>query len=613
MTPLSLSLAFFKSFRAKQVFVFPTEPGLYLLTGKNKLNPELSSNAIGKSSLFDALCWCLYGKTSRGLSAGNIKCWDADGQTKVSFNFHKDGNRYRISRTQSPNSLTLRINGGTPATVTQDAIDGVIGYGYDQFLSTVLMSQFGTFFFDLGATEKLKVFSDILNLGYWSEKAKRAGELENGAIAETETLKLSLNTVTAQIEMLRGQLSDERVRASEFTLDRKKRLADISKKAEAAELELGFAKDTYQAAREARIAGEPEQKKNDLEERLREAIRAADYEEMNLTAARRGLKETEEKITALRRSDKCPTCGTVLNNEHSLKEEEKLKVVRKSWADKVEEFGKSFANAGGLSEKLKELAARQKAKQQKVNDTFRGLQDAETKSKIKFADAVRDKEELQKGYDRIKAEKNIHEENIGAIRGKLSKVKVDAELTKEKLDVALERATSFAYWKKEFGNLRLWLISESLVQLSTEINNSLMMLGLRGWKIAFDIEKVTKAGTVSRGFSTFILPPGGAERIDWRSFSGGECTRLRVAGACGLASLIRARMGITTPLEIFDEPASYLSTEGVDDVITFLKDRADTERRAIILIAHGVSSAGDFDGKFEINRTKAGSLLSASV
>src|SRR6516164_10253421 len=56
----------FKSYRGTHKFTFPQDPGLYLITGKNLIQPRLGSNGVGKSTLLDAIFWALYGRTPRG-------------------------------------------------------------------------------------------------------------------------------------------------------------------------------------------------------------------------------------------------------------------------------------------------------------------------------------------------------------------------------------------------------------------------------------------------------------------------------------------------------------------------------------------------------------------
>ena len=63
----------FKSFAQKHTFKFPNNPGIYFLTGENLAQPRLGPNGAGKTSFLDAISWALYGHTTRGLKAADIR------------------------------------------------------------------------------------------------------------------------------------------------------------------------------------------------------------------------------------------------------------------------------------------------------------------------------------------------------------------------------------------------------------------------------------------------------------------------------------------------------------------------------------------------------------
>jgi ABC-type transport system involved in cytochrome bd biosynthesis fused ATPase/permease subunit len=70
-----------------------------------------------------------------------------------------------------------------------------------------------------------------------------------------------------------------------------------------------------------------------------------------------------------------------------------------------------------------------------------------------------------------------------------------------------------------------------------------------------------------------------------------------------------ARSGIDTDFEIFDEPTTHLSSEGIDDLLECLRDRALTQKRRIYLIDHHVLDRGAFDGVFTVIKSKEGIQL----
>lgn len=163
-----VELTNFRSFIGTHTFDLPTDPGLYNLTGINLLNPNLGANAAGKSSLLDAVYWCLYGRTTRALKAGDVVSWGQKG-CQVWVWLDVGGVQREVKRTQNPNSLTL---GGNP--VDQGALEKYLRLTPEAFLYAVMIPQFGQSFFDLTPALKLTLFSDIMGLDYWLERSQKA-------------------------------------------------------------------------------------------------------------------------------------------------------------------------------------------------------------------------------------------------------------------------------------------------------------------------------------------------------------------------------------------------------------------------------------------------------
>ena len=62
----------FRSFRGEHTFTFPVEPGLYGIDDKVLTMRGDESNQDKGSSLLEAIHWCDYGRTTRGLKAGDV-------------------------------------------------------------------------------------------------------------------------------------------------------------------------------------------------------------------------------------------------------------------------------------------------------------------------------------------------------------------------------------------------------------------------------------------------------------------------------------------------------------------------------------------------------------
>ena len=153
--------------------------GLYLVTGENHIEEELGANGVGKSSLFEALTFALFGKTSTNLRAGDIINKNIPSQCEAFLAIEVNNESHNIIRTLHPNSLTVD---GT--VYSQERLEKLINLNFESFCYSVLISQFGQKFIDFDRSEKLEVFTFVLDsfLSKWdtfSDRAKKLSEATN--------------------------------------------------------------------------------------------------------------------------------------------------------------------------------------------------------------------------------------------------------------------------------------------------------------------------------------------------------------------------------------------------------------------------------------------------
>jgi len=122
-------------------FQFPRS-GLVLLSGWNE--DQQRSNGAGKSSLFNALCWCIYGELPKEIKVEEL-IRRGEKSCAVAVRFEVDGIRYGVVR-KRPSGLEITINGekqkGNPKFL-QAFIESTIGLNYKQFLITSFFPQKG--------------------------------------------------------------------------------------------------------------------------------------------------------------------------------------------------------------------------------------------------------------------------------------------------------------------------------------------------------------------------------------------------------------------------------------------------------------------------------------
>jgi DNA repair exonuclease SbcCD ATPase subunit len=299
-------------------------------------------------------------------------------------------------------------------------------------------------------------------------------------------------------------------------------------------------------------------------DRVEEMVLAADeHREQRKTEAGKG--------TDFYRTHVCPTCGSAIGGtlhgaiEVVVQVKAQLKECLLALSDAQTSVRQTERDIAAIDKTLDQLESRSEGIEKEVNP---------------YADrAHRDREFLADLHSQI----------------------YSLEQEQRKAEEEESLASSWATWFKE---IRLGLISEALDQLELEVNSCITRLGLQDWTLLFDVDKETKSGTLSRGFSVSVLSPHNDKAVPWEAWSGGESQRLRLAANMGLSNLIRQRTNSPLALEVWDEPTQWLSPQGVQDLMEALEQRAEDEHRQIWVLDHRTLGFSGFRGQVGAIKTK---------
>lgn len=610
---LRVRLHNFRSFQKEETFEFPDKPGLYYLTGENRVNPRLGANGAGKTTLWEALSWLWFEKTSRGLKAGDIAPWDLKGTPRVELDY-EDGGVWTLGRTWSPNRWWLVDPQGNEELLTPDGSNQALahlGMEFVPFLHCILMAQGQPMFLDMKPEAASSLFSQVMNLDHWLDASAKAGKMAATQDSETRALETKISRLQGQID----QLDDSGLRqsATEWEERRAKQLDELTEShARSMEKRRQLVKDiqvlekvreewreTVAVARQD-LARCDDRAVGEGEARVRDKSTA-------LALARRDLDDITRQATNIEKKDHCEHCAQDIPHSHK---DQILGRLDESmmWAEDAVLDAKE-----DLEEEEKALLV--------LKEQYRDLSGALEKAKRELHFAEMDlrsvqnsKEQEEKNLDRIEEQAedlerqtNPAEDSIRTVERRRKNLALDLKEAQAQILESESKHRLYSFWIKGFKDLRLTQISEALTQLEIEVNNCVAQLGLVGWSLLFDPDSETKAGKVKRGFSVKVLSPQNSKPVPWAAWSGGESQRLRIAGNMGMSNLIRDRLGITLPLEVWDEPTQGLSAAGVEDLLSSLTERAQSEKRQIWIVDHRSPGFGHFDGTVVVVKDSKGS------
>ncbi|AXH68395.1 SbcC [Vibrio phage R01] len=602
----------FKSFVEPFDFCLNRQPGLYLLRGDNLAEPSLGGNGVGKSTIWDALFWAFTGTTLRNLKNTDVKPWGTSGSTWVEFQACLGEDLITVRRQTSPNALTIEsdYHQTGPQDISTEELLRFFNMDETQLLHSLIVGQFGTFFFDMLPAKKQELFSSILSLDVWISRSKVAGQMVKDMknalqMAEVEYGKLESALATLGKVGYEGdadQWEEEHaieLEEWEATIDRLKHelsTKDISK----------IDKDRTWA----------EQLLNDVESTLREMEREIDNLKEDIREVEADKRDADNAIEDMLKDlavtmdqGECSYCGHGVSDNEIDRLESSTRVKVDELEDKID----------SLIDEGKELQKDLKPKQDYYEDQQRereGLLDKlsklDSEARMVSQDRKRIERELRHAegsYDKLLRAENpwakLRDDNESDAIELGAKI-IECNETISNLNTAIARTQ---YWVKGFKDVRLFMIDNYLVDLEVEVNNSIKQLGLDGWRIEFSVDRETQRGTIKKGFEVYVYSPRNTKPVKWECWSGGESSRLKLAGELGLMEMIFTATGQEPNIEVFDEPTSFMSQEGIEDLLELLRERALLKQKQIYIIDHHSINFGGFEGVITIQRDNLGSRI----
>ncbi len=600
---LSLSFNDFMTFRNQQTLPL-SDLGLVLVNGDNRLSSAADSNGVGKTAIFDALSWVLFGQTLRGLKADDVACRFTKDQTRVALTFELEGGRWAIERTRRPATLDLyRIDGSkkhpTPREDVQEQIIQLLTFGFRTFRNAVVFGQ-GTFerFASASQADQMKMLDEIQHLDLTKGRV-RASEWRDKARRRLQELEENLMNAAQ-----RGRGLEEQIRLLEEALE---------KFAGAKEAAIQHAEKQLTTAREVMEKNAIEF--NSLSERLRtlqevkteakvldDEARAVEEYAGKIKEAHGNKTHAEERktraqlaVSALIKAGRCSHCRVKLVGDAR-------REMEKGFQPDFKEAELTLVAADRTLEQLRRQQEKAKVKLQVASDTFLRKHNMSSISSLdrierECSPAVID----QAGRLHEQARQRVAEleETITRERKRewdgdapLKAARRDIQTTMERIEVQtkererVQEAVAIAeYWVEAFGDRGIRsLMFESVsgflnrrlqehLEILTGGESNVEFSALSNLKGGGKREKLSVGASWAWGAGTYLAGSAGQDRrID-----------LAIFGA--MQDLAERRSARPFPLRIWDEAGDSLDARGKELFAEWVRKEA-RKRGSGFVITH---------------------------
>lgn len=581
--------------------------GLVLIEGRNDDDPSAKSNGAGKSTIVDALCYCLYGKTARGLTGDAVinrkakkNCFvevavtSDDGNEYVIRRFRKSADGTGLSVMQRENDLTR----GT-VSETQEAIEDIIGCPYDVFVAAVYAGQEAMPDLPAMTDKQLKsLIESVIGVEKLNEAYKAVLQQRNELTVRHDSVKNCIERIeqneTETLERIRSYEEDikreeEEAKAREAEVEKRREQIKAEQDQIAKRRKELIVERTNANAKIDAISKEID-RLSEHEAHIREvenAVRKMDANARHLqiladeTARQAKSKVEEAKKIDLKVGTKCSECGKVYTTEDLAEAKAIAVATAKNLIAEAKEK-KSQAEAAGaeVAAKSKELEELKASCNSSAMVTQRYVAMSEL-DKIEHEERSMDwrldklNGELSNlgkfsvrnsGYsERVKSEK----ENLVNIRNEKEKQQNIESSLYHSLEVYNQLAIVFGS-----GGVRAHILDTITPILNDKTARYLDVLSDGKLKAVWTTLSQTKKGELRESFNIAVENAVGGG--SFASLSGGEKRKVRLACCLALQEVVASRA--TKPIELFiaDEVDHALDEAGVERLIALLNEKAQT-------------------------------------
>lgn len=568
--------------------------GFILVKGENKNPTDNSlSNGCGKSSLFNAIAWCLTGQTTSGIKdVSNIYLNET---TSVEVDFNINDTRYKVVRTKNPSNIKIYINGEDKSgkgirdgeqllaeyipSLTSTLINSVIilGQGLPQRFTANTPA---------GRKETLEKLSNSdFMIAEIKDRIARRKTYLNTEIRDIEDSKLKieteLNLNNQSIEkteedinnLLAENIKDKEIKLEEeqYNLGQKKLERDrLSEKLTEEEDEVGQIEYNHSELLSNNL---------DKVEEFKSSLTNTDELISEVNELNSEIKVKEQELEKLKNiKDTCPTCGQKLPDVHVVDTtslEQEIGELTHIFDVKRAELDRIIEEKHELVNNFKEqLSIEVKEHEELLNKAKFSL--VNKRNTLKSIE--REVQDLEISTNSLQLEIDNYENKLNSLKKELDNLKVSVNNSKEeyqRLDVELINKQEHLAVINKMESLvkrdfRTFLLSNVIEYL----NNKCQEYS----QVVFNTTELV----ISQDKNNISIKY--AEK-EYETLSGGEKQKVDVIIQLAIRDMLRTYLDFSSNILVLDEITDSLDIVGASQLLNLITTKV-TDVEAIYIISH---------------------------
>lgn len=528
---------------------------LELPLNNNGITIIKGANGLGKTTIFSALVWVLYGKTLKGISDVNLwkkfRTKDYKG-TKVEIYFESNNSIHKIIRCQNYTEDVDGAKGGSRLIYLIDAeqvkekgklklqslIEKNLGMSYNLFINSVMFGQGMKRLIQESGSDKKQLFEEIFELNYISKARKIAQDKYNELRVELDGLMEKLESNQNYIDSILSDLNYTKSKRDNFKSELANKVKSYKDK-----IILSTKRVDELALKTNKV----------------------DINQHNKTieGIKRKITLYQNKVSDLKKLQKVPLQDLVnevielLENKEYTESISKLKTIRDS-----------FSSSESYILRISKL-------QNKLTNEIESKNSLE-KTILTLKYAKEEVKSLESRLKELKSQNPDFESVINKQSKKLENYKKSISQIKSQIQ-ELEKQVNLYKWaySEPFGNngIKAFIFESSLSELNNLLSSYSEVLG-------FNIKFMVDLNSSRKDFVVNINLEG--VEVFYEELSGGQKQLVNLAMALAMNQIITQSKGVN--IAFLDEVFESLSYDNIEVVIGLIKKVY--REKTLFLITH---------------------------
>ena len=215
-------------------------PGLTLILGEN-LDLEGSgqnSNGVGKTTLIQALCYAIYGRSLTNIRPDNLINKINQKKMLVTLEFQKNGISYKIERGRKPNIFKWYVGDKVienkendesqgEGKFTQNEIEKILGVSIHLFKHIIALHTKITPFLSLKSSDQSSIIEELLGITQLSNKAKLLRELLDSTKKEIDHEETKIKVMTNNNDRVNKHIKELQFKTMVWDSDQTKKIEKL--------------------------------------------------------------------------------------------------------------------------------------------------------------------------------------------------------------------------------------------------------------------------------------------------------------------------------------------------------------------------------------------------